>query len=161
MRAQDVIEWWRGARAKVIEELSKSQQNTRVPWFKADMSARTFATARLMETWAHGLDIYESLGEECEDTIRLRHIAWLAWKSLPYAFEYAGEEYTQPVRIEVLGPQWSKWIFGPQDTDQVIKGQAGEWCRVAVQRMDAAKADSLKAQGKVAETALRVARAYM
>ena len=161
MRAQDVIEWWRGARAKVIEELSKSQPNTRVPWFKADMSARTFATSRLMETWAHGLDIYESLGEECEDTIRLRHIAWLAWKSLPYAFEYAGEEYTQPVRIEVLGPQWSKWIFGPQDTDQVIRGQAGEWCRVAVQRMDAAKADSLKAQGKVAETAQRVARAYM
>ena len=161
MRAQDVIEWWRGARAKVIEELSKSQPKTRVPWFKADMSARTFATARLMETWAHGLDIYESLGEECEDTIRLRHIAWLAWKSLPYAFEYAGEEYTQPVRIEVLGPQWSKWVFGPEDTDQVIKGQAGEWCRVAVQRMDPAKADSLKAQGKVAETALRVARAYM
>jgi hypothetical protein len=43
----------------------------------------------------------------------------------------------------------------------VIKGQAGEWCRVAVQRMDAADADSLKAQGDIAETALRVARAYM
>ncbi len=161
MRAQDVIEWWRGARAKVIEELSRSQPTMRVPWFKSDMSARTFATARLMETWAHGLDIYSSLGEECEDTIRLRHIAWLAWKSLPYAFEYAGEEYSQPVRIEVLGPQWSKWVFGPADTDQVIKGQAGEWCRVAVQRMDAGKAKSLKAQGEVAEMALRVARAYM
>ena len=88
-------------------------------------------------------------------------LRWLGWKSLPYAFEYAGEEYSQPVRIEVLGPQWSKWVFGPADTDQVIKGQAGEWCRVAVQRMDAGKAKSLKAQGEVAETALRVARAYM
>ena len=43
----------------------------------------------------------------------------------------------------------------------MIKGQAGEWCRVAVQRMDAGKAKSLKAQGEVAEMALRVARAYM
>jgi len=161
MRAQDVIEWWRGARAKVIEELSRSTPNKRVPWFKTDMSARTFATTRLMETWAHGLDVYASLDEECEDTIRLRHIAWLGWKSLPYAFEYAGLELTQPVRIEVLGPQWSKWVFGPDDTDQVIKGQAGEWCRVAVQRMSAADAPSLKAQGEIAETALRVARAYM
>lgn len=161
MRAQDVIEWWRGSRAKVIEELSRSAPDTRVPWFKSDMSAKTFATTRLMETWAHGLDVYSSLGEECEDTIRLRHIAWLGWKSLPYAFELAGKEYSKPVRIEVLGPQWSKWVFGPEDTDQVIKGQAGEWCRVAVRRMDASDADSLKAQGDVAETALLVARAYM
>ena len=161
MRAQDVIEWWRGARAKVIEELSRSAPDTRVPWFKGDMSAKTFATTRLMETWAHGLDVYSSLDEECEDTIRLRHIAWLGWKSLPYAFELAGKEYSKPVRIEVPGPQWSKWVFGPEDTDQVIKGQAGEWCRVAVQRMNPSDAESLKAQGDVAETALLVARAYM
>ena len=161
MRAQDVIEWWRRARAKVIEELSRSQPDTRVPWFKSDMSAKTFATTRLMQTWAHGLDVYSSLGEECEDTTRLRHIAWLGWKSLPYAFEYAGEEYSQPVRLELLGPQWSKWVFGPEDTEQIVKGQAGEWCRVATQRMSATDAPSLKAQGEVAETALRVARAYM
>ncbi len=91
---------------------------------------------------------------------RLRHVAWLGWRSLPYAFRLAGEEYREPVRVEVIGPNYAKWVYGPEDSTQIIRGQAGEWCRVAVQRLAADKT-SLKATGDVAETALRVARAYV
>lgn len=161
MRPQDVIEWWREARAKVVDSLSRKSPSDRVPWFAGDMSAKTFATARLMETWAHGLDIHAALGEESEDTPRLRHIAWLAWKTLPYAFEAAGQPYEQPVRVEVIGPAYAKYVFGPQDTDQVVKGSAGDWCRVAVRRMAADEASSLTAHGPVAEAALKIARAYL
>lgn len=160
MRPQDVIEWWREARAKVVDSLSRKSPSDRVPWFAGEMSAKTFATARLMETWAHGLDIHKTHGAEPEDTPRLRHIAWLAWKTLPYAFEAAGQPYEQPVRVEVIGPAYSKYIFGPTDTDQVIKGTAGEWCRVAVRRRSADDT-ALKAQGAVAEMALKVVRAYL
>jgi hypothetical protein len=64
------------------------------------------------------------------------------------------------VRVEVIGPAYSKYIFGPADTDQVIKGTAGEWCRVAVRRLSADDT-SLKAQGAFAEMALKVVRAYL
>jgi len=160
MRPQDVIEWWREARAKVVDSLSHKSPSDRVPWFAGDMSARTFATTRLMETWAHGLDIHETRGAEPEDTPRLRHIAWLAWKTLPYAFRDAGQPYEQPVRVEVIGPAYAKYVFGPEDTDQVIKGTAGEWCRVAVRRRSPDDT-SLKAQGEVAQMALKVVRAYL
>ena len=160
MRPQDVIEWWREARAKVVDSLSRKSPSDRVPWFAGEMGAKTFATARLMETWAHGLDIHETHGAEPEDTPRLRHIAWLAWKTLPYAFEAAGQPYEQPVRVEVIGPAYAKYIFGPPDTDQVVKGTAGDWCRVAVRRRSADDT-SLKAQGPVAEMALKVVRAYL
>jgi uncharacterized protein (TIGR03084 family) len=159
-RPQEVIEWWRFSRAAVVDNLSRRRPDERIPWFVSDISARTFATSRLMETWAHGLDIKEALSKEIEDTPRLRHIAFLGWATLPHAFEQAGAEYSEPVRVEVVGPGYSRWVFGPDDTEQVIRGSAGDWCRVAVRRLDAADAENLTATGEVAATALRVARAF-
>ena len=159
MRPQDVIEWWRGGRAKVVEPLSHMKAEDRIAWIAGDMSARTFATFRLMETWMHGLDIYATLGIEVEDTPRIRHISWLGWKTLPYAFKQAGEDY-EPVRVEVIGPGYTKWIYGPADTDQLIKGSASDWARVVVRRIDPAKT-RLKVSGDFAEKALQVARAYL
>jgi len=131
---------------------------------------------RLMETWAHGLDIKaamlgritplpgaeedDEIEDPLEDTLRLRHIAWLAQRALPFAFEQAGEEYPeQGIRVEVMGPKYQTWRFGPADTDQLIRGKAGDWCRVAVRRTDASDTE-LKASGDHAEVALRVARTY-
>lgn len=157
MRPQDVIEWWRGGRAKVVEPLSHMSAETRINWIAGDMSARTFATYRLMETWAHGLDIYATLGLEVEDTPRIRHICWLGWKTLPFAFKEAGEDF-EPVRVEVIGPGYSKWIYGPEDTDQLIKGSASDWARIAVRRTKPADT-RLKITGDFAEKAVEVARA--
>jgi uncharacterized protein (TIGR03084 family) len=158
-RPQEVIEWWRFSRAAVVDSLSRCMATDRVPWMVDDMSARTFATFRLMETWAHGLDIREALEREAEDTPRLRHIAWLGWATLPYAFSQAGEDYEEPIRIELTAPGYARWVFGPE-SDQLVKGTAGEWCRLVVRRLDADEADSLTASGEVAETALRVARIF-
>jgi uncharacterized protein (TIGR03084 family) len=160
MRYQDVIEWWRGGRAKVVEPLSRMDADHRIDWIAGSMSARTFATMRLMETWAHGLDIYAAMKTDVEDTARIRHICFLGWKTLPYAFKAADEDYS-PVRVEVIGPAYAKWVFGPADTDQVIKGPAGEFARLAVRRIKRKDAKNLKASGDVAETALQVVRAYL
>jgi hypothetical protein len=79
---------------------------------------------------------------------------------LPFSFEQAGETYPeQGIRIELMGPRYARWVYGPDDTEFVIKGTAGEFCRVAVHRLDASST-SLKAVGDSAETALRVVRAY-
>ena len=159
MRPQDVIEWWRGGRAKVVEPLSHMNGDDRVDWIAGDMSARTFATFRLMETWMHGLDIYDTLGLEVEDTPRIRHISWLGWKTLPYAFKQAGEDY-EPVRIEVIGPGYAKWIYGPDDTDQLIKGSASDWARIVVRRIKP-RDTRLKVTGEYAEKAVEVAKAWL
>lgn len=179
-RHQEIIEWWRFGRADVVNALSRMQSNDRVPWLFGEMSARSFASIRLMETWAHGLDVKEAilgrntplerrpvdLDEEEEwidpigDTPRLRHIADLGYRSLPFAFEQAGEEFPESgIRIEVMGPLYASWSFGPQDTDNVIKGMAGDWCRVIVQRQ-VAENTGLKAIGDAAQMALEIARVY-
>ena len=160
-RPQEVIEWWRHNRAAVVDAMSRMSPQQRVPWFASDMSVRTLATTRLMETWAHGLDVQVALGKHADDTARLRHVAWLGWATLPYAFERAGEEYPEPIRVELVGPGYARWVFGPEDGDAVVRGSASDWCRVVVQRMKAADAGNLTAIGERAETALRVARAFL
>ena len=159
MRPQDVIEWWRNGRARVVEPLSHMSADDRVEWIEGSMSAKTFATFRLMETWAHGLDIYQALEIEVEDTARIRHVCWLGWKTLPYAFKAAGEVYS-PIRVEVIGPGYAKWIYGPEDADDLIKGSASDWARIVVRR--AAPADvRLKVTGDTAARAIEVAQAFL
>lgn len=159
MRPQDVIEWWRGGRAKVVEPLSRLTHADRVPWVTGSVSARTIASIRLSETWAHGLDMYDAMGADVEDTPRIRHVCWLGWRSLPYAFKAAGLDYA-PVRVEVIGPGYAKWVYGPEDSPNLVKGSAGEWARLVVHRTTADRT-RLKATGEVAEAALTVARAYL
>lgn len=159
MRPQDVIEWWRGGRAKVVEPLSHMESSDRVEWITGSMSAKTLATTRLMETWAHGLDIYAAMKAEIEDTPRIRHICWLGWKALPYSFKLAGEDYA-PIRVEVIGPGYAKWVYGPPDADNLIKGSAGDWARLAVRRVRP-ESTRLKVSGDAATVALRVVRAYL
>ncbi len=154
MRPQDVLEWWRASRARVVEALSRRRPNDLIPWFSGEVSCRSFAAAQLTETWAHGLDAYRAMEMEMEGTPRLRHVAGLAWETLPRAFARAGQVYRHPVRLEVMGPAYAKWVFGPENGEQVIKGAAGEWCRLAVGRMKLADAATLRATGAVAEKAL-------
>ena len=158
MRPQDVIEWWRGGRAKVVEPLSHMEADDRIEWIEGDMSARTFATFRLMETWMHGLDIYATLGIEVEDTQRIRHVCWFGWKTLPYAFKQAGEHY-EPVRVEVIGPGYSKWVYGPEDSENLIKGSASDWARLVVRRANGNT--RLKVTGDHAEKAVRLAQTFL
>lgn len=170
MRPGQVIEWWRHARADVVDALSRMTGKERLAWFAGDMSSKSFATVRLMETWAHGLDIkdalvdYLKISEEEDDpyadTPRLRHVAWLAHRMLRFAFDAEGEEFPESgIRVELVGPKFSRWVYGPEDTDQVIKGHAGEFCRVAVNRLDA-EDTGLKTEGEYAEIALHLLRAY-
>ena len=170
MRYQQVIEWWRNSRADVVDALSRMEGTERVAWIGGDMSARAFATLRLMETWAHGLDIKDAMeglltyDEEEEDptldTSRIRHVAWLAHRMLPYAFSEAGEDFPDSgIRLELMGPSYARWVYGPEDAPDIIKGIASEWCRIAVQRMDHGST-SLKTEGEHAETAVMIVRTY-
>lgn len=169
-RYQEVIEWWRNGRADVVDALSRMDARDRVPWVINSMSAKAFATLRLMETWAHGLDIRAAMegrlpvtedDEEVDaDSPRLRHVAWLAHRMLPYAFAEAGEDYPAGgIRLQLMGPKYASWVFGPTDAENIIRGAAAEFCRVAVHRLDASET-GLKAVGDSAEIALRVVRAY-
>jgi uncharacterized protein (TIGR03084 family) len=123
------------------------------------MKPATLATTRLAEHWAHGLDVTGSLGIDFPDTDRLRHIAWLAHRTLPYALAVAGEP-SHPVSCELTAPDGAcVWRYGPADAESSIAGPAGAFCRVAARRLDPAES-GLRTAGPYGAAALGVLRTY-
>ena len=57
--AQDLLERWYATCCELAEQLGACDPKRRLPWFGPDMAVRTFTTARMMETWAHGQDVYD------------------------------------------------------------------------------------------------------
>jgi uncharacterized protein (TIGR03084 family) len=161
MEPPDVLEWWVSTSARVNEALLEKDPKERVPW-GLGMSARTLGTARLMETWAHGLDIRAGVGKPPNITPRVRNVAWLIYNALPYAFRVVSREPPPgTLRVELAAPDGETWTFGPEDADNLITGDAAEFCRVGVQRMRRAEAATLKAVGPLADAALDAARAFL
>jgi uncharacterized protein (TIGR03084 family) len=150
---------WRRACDAAVEALRTADPQVPLQWAIGPVKPATLATTRLAEYWAHGLDITGPLGIDFPDTSRLRHIAWLAHRTLPYAFSLAGEAPVA-VRCSLTAPDGvTTWTFGPDDAESGISGPAGAFCRVAAQRLDPA-ASGLQATGPHGATALRVVRTY-
>ena len=156
---------WREAREATLAAFADVDDRDRVPWGGRRMAARSLATARLMETWAHGLDCFAAFDVPDVDTPRLRHVAWLGWKTLPHAFAVAGIVPAAPpesLRIELVAPDGtSGWSHGPSDARDLIHGPVGDWCRVVTHRLRAPQQSGLEAHGALAGQALSVARAFL
>src|SRR6266511_5268586 len=159
---REVLAWWEETSATERDVLAGLDPAMRVPW-GIGMRTPSLVTARLMETWAHGLDVRVALGLQIVDTDRLRHVAWLAYRALPYAFSFAGRDRPPgELRMELTSPSGDEtWTYGPADAPNRITGPAGDLCRVFTQRMSWDETDDLAAEGDGAVAALEVARAFL
>jgi uncharacterized protein (TIGR03084 family) len=142
-----------------VRALREADPQASLPWVTGPLKPATLATTRLAEYWAHGLDITAPLGIDFPDTDRLRHIAWLAHRTLPYALSLAGES-PAAVRCSLTSPDGeTTWTFGPAEAESTISGAAGVFCRVAAQRVDPASS-GLLVTGPQGAAALRAVRTY-
>jgi len=153
-----VFERWRTARRAALSALRQADPQHPFPWAAAPLKPRALATTRLAEHWAHGLDVTGPLGVPFPDTDRLRHVAWLAHRSLPYAFALAGEP-PRGVFCELAAPDGTTWRYGPPDAESTVTGPAGAFCRVGARRL-APEESGLLAAGPHGPAALRVLRNY-
>jgi uncharacterized protein (TIGR03084 family) len=155
----EVLGWWRGARTAMLTAFGGLAPGDRVPWFGPAMGAASFVTARLMEVWAHGQDVADTLGIEREPTERLRSIAHLGVTARPYSFAVNGlPALERPVRVELTGPGGVLWTWGEGAPDRVV-GDALDFCLVVTRRRHVEDTD-LIAEGPVARRWLEIAQAY-
>ena len=155
----EVFERWRAARRASVAALRAADPQRPVQWVAAPLKPAALATTRLAEHWAHAaLDIAPPLGLDYPDTARLRHVAWLGHRTLPYAFRLAGEPAAE-VFCDLTGPDGSSWQFGDPAAESVVAGSAGAFCRVGAQRL-APSASGLQTKGAYGEVALRLLRNY-
>ncbi|HJQ03693.1 MAG TPA: TIGR03084 family metal-binding protein [Jatrophihabitans sp.] len=157
---QELLSRWQSGRAQLAAALSAVPDGGKVPWFGPPMSATSMATARLMETWAHGLDVADALGVPMPATARLRHIARLAVRTRDFAFGVHGLAVpAEQFWVELTGPDGDRWTFGPPDASQRVTGPALDLCLLATQRRHRDDL-ALHAEGPDAETWLGLAQAF-
>jgi len=161
MSADDVHRWWRTGNEALCTVLLAADPVARLPWGPNRMSPASFTTARVMETWAHGLDCFDAVGVTPTYTDRLHHVADLSVRALPYAFMINGVEAPGPVRVELEAPSGATWDVGPSDAPTVIRGVASDWCRVAVHRDRHDERSRLRGEGPDADDVIRYVQAYL
>ncbi|MEV0968026.1 TIGR03084 family metal-binding protein [Microtetraspora glauca] len=155
-----VLDWFRTARARMIEALATVDPGSRLPWYGPDMSPASFTTARLMETWAHGQDVADALGITRAPSMRLRHVATLGVRALPYGFAVRGLPVpAEPVRVELAMPDGTWWVSGPAGVPDVVRGSVADFCLVVTQRCHVADT-SLTVAGGTARAWMAVAQAF-
>jgi uncharacterized protein (TIGR03084 family) len=160
MTPEELLAHWRDCRNRLAEAAAGCGEKDRIEWYGPSMGAKSFLTARLMEAWAHGQDICDTIGADRESTDRLRHIAQLGF--ITRGWTYINRKMEIPegdVRIELASPSGETWTFGPEDAAATVRGSAEDFCLVTSQRRNLADT-SLAIDGAVAEEWLEMAQLF-
>ncbi|MCA8901135.1 MAG: TIGR03084 family protein [Hyphomonas sp.] len=151
--------WWRQAE-RTAGTFASADPKARLKWAGPSMSARSSITARLMETWAHGQEVYDCLGADRKDADRIRNIAVLGINT--FGWTYSVRQLTPPelvpfVRLEA--PSGEIWTFGEDTSGNRIEGCATEFCQVVTQTRNV-KDTALTVTGPVAEDWMSKAQCF-
>jgi uncharacterized protein (TIGR03084 family) len=151
---------WNAARRGSLDALRSADPDAQLSWAAAPLRPKTLATTRLSEHWIHTMDIADPLGIDNPDTDAIESLAWLAVKTIPYAFARAGRDDPPPVRADLVAPSGAIWEFGPEDAPCTVTGPASVFVRVAARRLPATEATDLRATGERAQEVLDLVRTY-
>ncbi|MFB7718934.1 TIGR03084 family metal-binding protein [Nocardia sp. NPDC056100] len=157
----ELLHRWRTGRTELATALGEIPPTHEFPWYGSQLTPQLMIPLRLMETWAHGQDIYDTLSVTHPPTGRLRHIAALGVAGVPLSF-YAAQLPTPPTpfRIELTAPTGETWTWGPEGAEQQIHGTGLDFCLRVTQRRPL-PATTLTASGPDAQKWLGIARVFL
>lgn len=151
---------WRTASQGLLAAIAAMDSGSRIPWFGPSMSAASMMSARLMETWAHGQDIADTVKLERTPTHRLRHIAHLGVATRGWSYRVRDLEPPEaPVNVALRAPNGDLWEWGPGDAADRVAGAALDFCLVVTQRRHV-RDTSLELDGKSANEWMLLAQAF-
>jgi len=151
---------WRTGRAALLAAFDGLDPSTRLPWYGPPMSARSFLTARLMETWAHGVDVTDALGLAPMASERLRHVVHLGVVTRGWSYAVRGRVApAADVHVALVSPGGEPWSWGDPAAADRIEGPALDFCLAVTQRRPIDRLD-LRATGDAAADWLSVAQAF-
>ena len=160
MPGSELLAWFRQARASMIDTFRTLDPSLRVPWYGPAMSVPSSLTARIMETWAHGQDVADTVDRQRRPTPALRQVAHLCVRAFPNSFRAQGRPVPDTeVRVELTGPDGDLWTWGAEGAADTVRGSALEFCLVATQRRHPEDTD-LVTTGPVAAEWIAIAQAF-
>lgn len=156
----ELLARWRHARGSLVETLRELPEGAKIPWYGPPMGATSMATARFMETWAHGRDVAAALGVELPRHDRVRHVVHIGVRTRDFAYRNRGlEPPAEELRVSLVLPSGESLSYGPDDAAQTVTGSAYDFALLVTQRLHRADAD-LCATGDDADAWLDIAQAF-
>ncbi len=151
--------WW-AYFSEMCTLLGESDPKRRVPWFGPDMGVMMFTTARQMETWSHGQDIFDLFGEARENSNRIKNIVVIGVKTYGWTFANRKLELPGPAPfVDLLSPEGDRWTFNEPADDNVVRGSAVDFCHVVTQGRNIADV-SLEVVGEPATRWMSIAQCF-
>jgi len=158
--ARELLETWHRACLAMADQLGVSDPKRRLPWFGPDMGVQMFTTARFMETWAHGQDVYDLLSAPRNHTDRIQHVAVIGVKTFGWTFANRGlEPPGPPPYVRLVAPSGAIWEWNAPSESDCVRGDALDFCRVVTQVRNVADT-SLEVRGPVANHWMSIAQCF-
>jgi uncharacterized protein (TIGR03084 family) len=155
-----LLDRWHATMADLCDKLSALPASARLTWFGPDMGVRMFATARQMETWAHGQAIYDLAGEARQPTDRLRNIAEIGVRTYGWTFANRGLPVPGPApHVRLAAPSGADWQWNDPAPGGGVTGPAVEFCQVVTQVRNVADT-SLTVTGAAARAWMDIAQCF-
>ena len=127
-------EGWLAMARETADVFAQTDPSQRLKWVGPSMSARSSITARLMETWAHGQEVYDQLGVVRENADRIRNIVVLGVNTYGWTFANRNLPIPEPMPHLVLtAPSGEIWTYGDAQADERIEGSAEDFCQIVTQ----------------------------
>jgi uncharacterized protein (TIGR03084 family) len=156
----ELLARWLTSCRDMATQLGASDPDRRLRWFGPDMGVRMFTTARLMETWAHGQEIYDLKRVERVPTDRLRHICVIGVKTFAWTFMNRGLEVPgPPPYVRLTAPSGALWEWNEKSESGRIEGAAVDFCQVVTQVRNVSDT-ALEVTGEVATRWMSIAQCF-
>jgi uncharacterized protein (TIGR03084 family) len=159
MEPGEVLDWWRRARSEALGALARCEPDERLVWYGPPMRAESSAVARLMETWAHGIDVRDALGVTPTVTDRLFRVADLGVRTFRFSYENRGLPVPdERVRVALRGVTGNLRVWN-DGCNNSVTGPVEEFCLVIAQRRNVGDTH-LVAEGPIAAEWMDIAQVF-
>lgn len=160
LAGRPLLEAWAAGVEATADAFAKADPKARLKWPGPDMSARSSITARLMETWAHGQEVYDHLGVVRQNADRVQNIVMLGVNTFGWTYATRGQTPPGPMPHLVLtAPSGAVWTYGEPSETERIEGPAEAFCQVVTQVRNVADTP-LKVSGPVATDWMHKAQCF-
>ncbi len=156
----ELVAEWASFAEDTADLFATADPKARLKWAGPDMSARSSITARLMETWAHGQEVYDHAGKVRKNEDRVRNIVTLGVNTYGWTYATRGQKPPGSMPYLVLtAPSGEVWTQGEPSETERIEGLAEEFCQVVTQTRNIVDT-KLKVLGAVASDWMSKAQCF-
>ena len=160
LSGKNLFEKWYNNSKKLGAAFACADPSVRLKWFGPEMSAKSSITARQMETWAHGQEIFDALGVKRTAHDRIKNICHLGVATFGWSFTNRGLKVPDHIPyIRLISPSGKIWEWGDSGSPSLIKGNALEFAEVVTQVRNV-RDTKLKSEGAIARDWMKIAQCF-